>query len=198
MTRLGCQILCAVNLFQLDVGIGRVTFTWNAQGLLTKIDLSSTTPTDSNLTLRFAGRQLSLDWFRLIENFQEYFEGGRPLAPVDWAGLDVGHLSEFQLKVYRSILEIPHGETRSYAWVAERIGRPFAQRAVGGALRSNPFPILVPCHRVVSSAGGLGGFMGKIDPDQPELQFKKKLLDLEYEYINPVFDFLSVPAVALA
>jgi len=64
----------------------------------------------------------------------------------------------FQLKVYKAIKKIPKGEVRSYGWVAKRIGRPKACRAVGNALNKNPYPIVVPCHRIVRSDGTLGGF----------------------------------------
>ena len=67
-------------------------------------------------------------------------------------------ITEFEKKVYRATMEIPLGETRTYQWVAERIGHPKAVRAVGNALNRNPFAPIVPCHRVVRSDGGIGGF----------------------------------------
>ncbi|MGE5308730.1 MAG: methylated-DNA--[protein]-cysteine S-methyltransferase [Deltaproteobacteria bacterium] len=69
-------------------------------------------------------------------------------------------MTEFEKKVYKAVMEIPVGETRSYQWVAARIGRPRACRAVGNALNRNPYAPLVPCHRVVKSDGSLGGFAG--------------------------------------
>ena len=67
-------------------------------------------------------------------------------------------LTDFQRLVYGAVCRIPRGHTRSYRWVAERIGRPRAARAVGQALRRNPFAPIVPCHRVVRSDGALGGY----------------------------------------
>lgn len=67
-------------------------------------------------------------------------------------------LSTFYLQVYKTVSKIPLGEVRSYKWVAERVGRPKAARAVGQALRHNPWPILIPCHRVVGSNGKIGGY----------------------------------------
>ena len=67
---------------------------------------------------------------------------------------------------------IPYGETRSYGWVASHLGLPKAARAVGQALGRNPLPIIIPCHRVISSDGGLGGFGGG-------LGLKESLLRLE-------------------
>lgn len=55
-------------------------------------------------------------------------------------------------------MKIPAGQTRSYAWVAKKIGHPKAARAVGQAVKKNPFPIVVPCHRVIASDGSIGGF----------------------------------------
>lgn len=69
-------------------------------------------------------------------------------------------LTEFEKKVYIACATIPPGETRSYAWIAKRIGYPKACRAVGNALHKNPFAPLVPCHRVIRGDGSLGGFAG--------------------------------------
>ena len=67
-------------------------------------------------------------------------------------------LTEFEKKVYAACRLIPKGQTRSYKWIAEKIGRPQAYRAVGNALHKNPFAPLVPCHRVIKSDGTVGGF----------------------------------------
>ncbi|MCD4779915.1 MAG: MGMT family protein [Candidatus Omnitrophica bacterium] len=69
-------------------------------------------------------------------------------------------LTDFQWDVLRATLTIPLGETRTYQWVADKIGRPKAVRAVGQALRRNPYPIMIPCHRVIKSDGSLGGYAG--------------------------------------
>ncbi|MBU1146755.1 MAG: MGMT family protein [Candidatus Omnitrophica bacterium] len=81
-------------------------------------------------------------------------------------------LTLFEKKVYTVVKSIPMGETRSYAWVAARAGRPRAVRAVGTALRKNPFVLIVPCHRVVRSDGGIGRYALGAD-------LKKKLLRIE-------------------
>lgn len=83
---------------------------------------------------------------------------------------DVG--TPFQREVWATIRRIPWGETRSYDWIAGRIGRPWAVRAVGQAVGRNPWPLVVPCHRVVAAGGGLGGFGGG-------LALKRRLLALE-------------------
>lgn len=87
-------------------------------------------------------------------------------------GLDLSRGTPFQRQVWRAILQIPYGRVRSYRWVAERVGGSQYARAVGRALGANPVPIIVPCHRVVTSDGSLGGFSGG-------LSVKRKLLQLE-------------------
>lgn len=81
-------------------------------------------------------------------------------------------LTLFQRKVYTVVKAIPCGEVRTYAWVANEIGLSKAVRAVGTALKKNPFIIIIPCHRVVRSDGDIGEYaLGK--------DLKKKLLELE-------------------
>ena len=84
-------------------------------------------------------------------------------------------LTAFEWRVLKAVLTIPLGETRSYQWVAQKIGVPKAARAVGGALRKNPYPLIIPCHRVVKSDGTPGGYAGKMDGQ------KRKLLALEQD-----------------
>ena len=66
--------------------------------------------------------------------------------------------TRFEERVYAVVRRIPNGQTRSYRWVAERLGNPALARAVGNALNRNPYAPRVPCHRVVKSDGSLGGF----------------------------------------
>ena len=84
-------------------------------------------------------------------------------------------VTPFQKKVLRVLQQIPYGETASYGEVAEKIGNPFASRAVGQANARNPIPIVIPCHRVVGTNGTLTGFGGGIE-------VKQALLDLEQRY----------------
>jgi len=81
-------------------------------------------------------------------------------------------LTPFARQVYRAVLSIPIGEVRSYKWVAQRIGSPRATRAVGQILKHNPWPLIIPCHRVICADGKLGGYA------RGEKK-KKTLLDLE-------------------
>jgi O-6-methylguanine DNA methyltransferase len=86
-------------------------------------------------------------------------------------------LTDFEWRVLRVVRTIPLGQTRSYSWVAKKAGRPRAQRAVGQALHKNPFPLLIPCHRVIAQGGGLGGFAFGV-------RVKKQLLLLEKNLIS--------------
>src|SRR5438309_1430596 len=71
---------------------------------------------------------------------------------------DLSSVTEFERAVLLKALEIPRGEVRTYGWIAAQIGRPAAVRAVGSALRKNPVPVLIPCHRVVRSDGAIGDY----------------------------------------
>lgn len=81
--------------------------------------------------------------------------------------------TDFERSVWLTLREIPYGETRTYKWLAERIGRPTSIRAVGKALSKNPIPIVLPCHRVIESDGSIGGYSSGIER-------KRRLLNLEY------------------
>ena len=78
----------------------------------------------------------------------------------------------FQRDVWRALLEIPYGETRSYGELARVVGKPGGARAVGTANGSNPLSLIVPCHRVIQSGGGIGGYGGGV-------ALKKRLLAME-------------------
>ncbi|MFZ0292979.1 MAG: methylated-DNA--[protein]-cysteine S-methyltransferase [Candidatus Sulfotelmatobacter sp.] len=103
-----------------------------------------------------------------ICQLEEYFSGKRRKFsfPLDLRGTD------FQIACWRALLEIPYGETRTYADIARAIGKPKAFRAVGMANNRNPIAIVVPCHRVIASDGTLCGYGGGLD-------VKRKLLELE-------------------
>jgi O-6-methylguanine DNA methyltransferase len=105
---------------------------------------------------------------RLRDELADYFAGAlsRFTVPVVLRG------TPFQERVWRELLRIPFGETRSYADVARQIGATGASRAVGSANGRNRVTILIPCHRVIASGGWLGGYGGGLDR-------KRFLLDLE-------------------
>jgi methylated-DNA-[protein]-cysteine S-methyltransferase len=78
----------------------------------------------------------------------------------------------FQKRVWLELRKIPYGQTRSYKEIAMAIGKPKGSRAVGGANGQNPIPLIIPCHRVISSSGDLGGYSHGI-------KIKKRLIELE-------------------
>lgn len=100
---------------------------------------------------------------------ERYFEGRLQSfeLPLDWSLSD-----GFQLRVQRRIARIPYGQTRTYTEMARGAGNERAVRAAGTACGRNPLPLLVPCHRVLRSGGGLGGYGGG-------LEMKRGLLELE-------------------
>ena len=99
----------------------------------------------------------------------EYFEGKRKTfeMPVDWQ-----LIHGFHTAVLRQTARIPYGSVSTYKEMAVRAGSPLAARAAGNALATNPIPIVIPCHRVLATGGGLGGYGGGLD-------MKKWLLELE-------------------
>ncbi len=103
-----------------------------------------------------------------IRQIDEYFKKKRRKFNLDISLIG----TDFQKKVWNALAEIPYGETFSYKWIADKIGRPKSSRAVGGACGKNPLPLIIPCHRVIASNGSLCGFGSGID-------FKKFLLELE-------------------
>jgi len=104
----------------------------------------------------------------VIAQLQEYFAGTRTEFDLKLAPCG----TPFQRAVLDALQQIPYGETCSYGEIAARIGKPTAVRAVGAANGRNPLPIIIPCHRVIGSNGGLTGFGGG-------LPAKRFLLDLE-------------------
>ena len=109
-----------------------------------------------------------------INQVEEYFAGKRQsfTLPIDWQ-----QFTDFQIDVYRAVISVPFGQTRTYGQIAAQIGRPKAARAVGAANAANPLPIIIPCHRLVGKDGTLRGYGGK-----GGIKTKQWLLDLENRY----------------
>jgi len=118
-------------------------------------------PAKKNTRIRSAVSTPSLQilrWHRLASAALQRILAGRAageLPPLDWTGK-----TEFQKTVWRALLDIPSGKTKSYGEIAAAIGNPKAVRAVGGACGANPIPVLVPCHRVLAANKKIGGFSG--------------------------------------
>ncbi len=110
---------------------------------------------------------------RVLSQLKAYLGGKRKNfdCPLDLGG------TPFQRRVWAALMRIPYGKTRSYQDIARAIGHVRAYRAVGNANGANPVPLIVPCHRVIESNGGMGGYGHGIE-------IKKKLLDLEKTYAS--------------
>lgn len=157
----------------MDSPVGRLTLVASESGLAAilwenddpgRVRLNIVGEDENHPVLVDAERQL-----------REYFAGERTTfdLTLDFAG------TEFQKKVWRALLTIPFGETRSYGQIAKQIGSPNAVRAVGAANGKNPISIVAPCHRVIGSTGDLTGFAGG-------LEAKAFLLELEGARTRPL------------
>jgi O-6-methylguanine DNA methyltransferase len=85
----------------------------------------------------------------------EYLAGERTFFSIP---VDLSQVPAFERAALEVAAQIPYGDVRPYKWIAERLGRPEAARAVGNAMASNPVPLIIPCHRVVKTDGSLGGY----------------------------------------
>ncbi|MDR0337166.1 MAG: methylated-DNA--[protein]-cysteine S-methyltransferase [Planctomycetaceae bacterium] len=148
-------------LFYCETKIGRIGLAENGEAITNIFFRSEKAPSNtkehSTSLLRRAARQI-----------EEYLNGQRtefdlPLKPEG---------TEFQRAVWKALLTIPYGTTKSYRDIAEQINSPKAYRAVGMANHQNPITIIIPCHRVIGSDGSLTGYGGG-------LKLKQQLLDLE-------------------
>ncbi|MEU1627132.1 methylated-DNA--[protein]-cysteine S-methyltransferase [Streptomyces sp. NPDC020096] len=135
----------------------------------------------ARLAARFGTEPVQSDALHLtqaIRELNEYFAGTLRdfTVPLDWS-LSTG----FNRRVLHELAEgVPYGAVVGYQTLANRVGEPGAARAVGVAMGSNPLPVVVPCHRVVESDGGIGGFGGG-------LEIKRALLALEGVLPEPLF-----------
>lgn len=148
----------------------RFWLAWNARGLVRTAwatdDVSAAQVFGETFDETLAEHEVPAIY---AQPLRRYFEGDaiEPTSlPVDLAG------TAFQLRVWNALRTIPRGHVRSYAGIAADIQSPRAMRAVGAANGSNPLPLVVPCHRVVETGMGLGGYSGG-------LHIKRYLLGLE-------------------
>jgi O-6-methylguanine DNA methyltransferase len=126
----------------LDSPLGPVFVAWNRMG----VSAVMKTSTDAEFERRFA------------ERFHRKPRRAAELPKDLGERFDLRSVTEFERAVLLKAREIPRGEVRTYAWIAAQIGHPAAVRAVGSALRKNPVPLLIPCHRVVRSDGYIGEY----------------------------------------
>jgi methylated-DNA-[protein]-cysteine S-methyltransferase len=146
----------ALNLIATDKGLTAIL--WEGDDPK-RVRRGASTQSDGHPVLARAETQL-----------REYFSGERKAFEIE---LDpVG--TDFQKNVWRALLDIPFGETRSYAEIASAVGNPKAVRAVGAASGRNPISIVTPCHRVIGTNGSLTGFAGGIETKRFLLSHEKR------------------------
>ncbi len=113
----------------------------------------------SSIDIEFRGREprgrLTPEEKQLCNELDDYFSG-KGCSFSQAVRFSSG--TPFQQQVWRMLLTIPFGETRSYQWLAEAVGRPKAARAVGQAVGKNPLPLVVPCHRIIAADGSICGY----------------------------------------
>lgn len=154
------------NIFYYSTSIGKIGIADNGEAITNLYFEGEIIPQDVNVKettlIREAAAQLN-----------EYFAGKRKVFEVPLA-MDG---TPFQQTVWKALIAIPYGETRSYKEIAESINRPKACRAVGMANNKNPIAVFIPCHRVIGTNGKMVGYAGGLD-------IKEKLLGMEKQYAN--------------
>jgi len=149
--------------------LGEIALTANDNGLSALAFQAGKSP------ITFAGlTENSIKFSEVIQQLTEYFDGSR--KHFDLALAPEG--TNFQKQVWQALINIPCGETKSYAWIAKSINNAKAVRAVGTANGANPIALIVPCHRVIGSNGKLTGYAGG-------LALKAKLLMHEGAQFKP-------------
>jgi methylated-DNA-[protein]-cysteine S-methyltransferase len=163
---------------EVDSPLGPLLAASTARGLVMLASEDGGAPPDDvlqRLADRISPRVLEaparLDTVR--RELDEYFAGARSRfdVPVDWA-----LVGDFGRRVLAATAAIPFGEVRTYAEVAAQAGNPRAPRAAGNALGANPIPIVVPCHRVLRTGGGLGGYTGGLERKEALLRIEGVVL----------------------
>jgi methylated-DNA-[protein]-cysteine S-methyltransferase len=156
----------AIGVTACQTALGWVGIAWSGQGL---VALTLPQPSEAAALSRLpggsvsagpaAGAAMGLDVAALTGKLRRYFDGAVVIfdEPLDRT---IG--TDFQRKVWAITQAIPRGQTRTYGEIAREAGSPGAARAVGQAMACNPWPVVVPCHRVVGSDGSLTGFGGGV------------------------------------
>ncbi|MFC0523309.1 methylated-DNA--[protein]-cysteine S-methyltransferase [Pontibacillus salicampi] len=164
---------------EMESPVGPITLVATESGLC-RLDYGTPRDLEPKLSSWSKKYFLCSEWIQDKEKFhdarkqlQEYFAKTRQTFDIK---LDL-YGSPFQQKVWKALVDIPFGETRSYKDIALAIHSPKAVRAVGGAVNKNPMSIIYPCHRVIGSNGALVGYAGGLD--------KKEHL-LEHEQVKAV------------
>ncbi|MEL6288155.1 MAG: methylated-DNA--[protein]-cysteine S-methyltransferase [Pseudomonadota bacterium] len=142
-----------------ETAIGRCALAWSERGI-TRMRLPGATEAETEASVARYGARASTSEpafvAEAITALDAYFLG----TDVDLGAvpLDADGVPAFHAAVYRALREVPRGGTVTYGALAEQVGQPGAARAVGVAMGRNPWPVIVPCHRVLASGGKMGGF----------------------------------------
>ena len=154
---------------RFPTAFGEFTLVWGEPHTVNRIYLPGR---DTTMAKDYPGAKQEADpnIMQLAESISRFLAGKDVHFSLDAVALET--CSEFQRRVLLAEYGIPRGQVSTYQRIAEHIRCPGGARAVGGALASNPFPIIIPCHRAVRSDGGLGSYQGG-------LEMKRRLLEME-------------------
>ena len=163
--------MTAIQFDDVETPFGRVTLVWKGElkPRVVRVILPNQLGTMSSLFPN-AARSRNGEVSRLLETISQFLAGEMIRLPLDL--LDLDSCSRFQREVILAEYSVPRGFVTTYGRIARHLGAPRSSRAVGRALATNPFPIVIPCHRAVRSNGGLGGYQGSAE-------MKGRLLEME-------------------
>ena len=160
----------------LDTPLGACGIAWGSRGLV-RLQLPEATREATQRRVATAGRRpaaapLLAEIEHTASSLVRYFAG----EPVDLSGIevDLDRVPAFHREIYAALRSVPWGATVTYGDLARQVGSPGSARAVGQAMGRNPVPVVIPCHRVLASGQGLGGFSAP-----GGLTTKQRLLALE-------------------
>lgn len=166
--------MAGISCWVFETALGWVGIADSAAGIC-RITLPQPTADLARAALGKPGtNRLTNNLAATCQRLRDYYTGNPVIFPEP---IDTSRATPFQRGVWELTHRIPYGHTRSYDWLARQLGRPGAARAVGQALNRNPLPIIVPCHRVITSDGRPGGFRGGTS-------LKQRLLDMEATVIS--------------
>ncbi len=162
--------------------IGLIKISYNERGII-NIEFVDECNIDYNCTFftEYNNKKLKIIYKLIYDQLNEYFTGNRKIfeLPIIMNG------TEFQLQVWRELLKIPYGETRTYKEIAQALGNKNAARAVGNANKNNPFALIIPCHRVIGTGKNINGYAYG-------LWRKKWLLKHENKYIKKIESEITI------
>ena len=154
-----------INYTIVDSSLGRMLVAATTRGICAVSFADEDGRLDASLKLEYPAAEIKRDDVllkRWVNAILDYLDGSQPHLDLP---LDV-QATAFQLRVWEELRRVPYGETRTYSQVAYAIGQPEAVRAVGHACATNPAALVTPCHRVVRTDGGLGGYRWGIERKQ--------------------------------